>query len=128
MNKGTEGMQENRKRRLPLLATSHALNHVYQLLTPVIAPELVREFGENGAGLFVWCFLLSYSLLPAVSGYLTQRFGRRNLLAIGFALNASCFIAIGFTNNIVALAFLFLIAGAAGSMYHPSGFPILAEA
>jgi len=119
---------ENRKKQLPLLATSHGLNHVNQLLVPVIAPELIGEFGESSAGLFVWCFLLSYSLLPAVSGYLTQRFGRRRLLATGFTISAACFVAISLTDNIVILALLFFVAGAAGSTYHPSGFPILAEA
>ena len=119
-------MQDSRKKYLPLLATSHALNHAYQLLTPVIAPALITEYGSATAGLFVSCFLFSYSLLPAVSGYLTQRLGRR-LLSIGFAVTALCFVAIGFTNNVMILALLFLIAGAAGSTYHPSGFPILAE-
>ena len=119
-------MQDSRKKYLPLLATSHALNHAYQLLTPVMAPALITEYGSATAGLFVSCFLFSYSLLPAVSGYLTQRLGRR-LLSIGFAVTALCFVAIGFTNNVMILALLFLIAGAAGSTYHPSGFPILAE-
>lgn len=123
---GAKKVQNNRKKHLPLLATSHALNHAYQLLTPVLAPALIIEYGNAFAGLFVSCFLLSYSLLPVVSGYLTQRFGRR-LLSIGFAATASCFVAIGFTNNVIILGFLFFIAGAAGSTYHPSGFPILAE-
>ncbi len=121
-------VQENRKRQLPLLATSHAVNHVYQLLTPVVAPELIREFGTGSAGLFVWSFLLSYSLLPVASGFLTHRFGERRLLAIGFAASSVCFAAIGATDNVVILALLFFISGAAGSTYHPSGFPILAEA
>ena len=112
---------------LRLLATSHALNHVYQLLTPTVAPAIINEYGDLNAGLLVWCFLLSYSLLPAVSGYLIQRFGRRNLLTAGFLISSSCFIAIGFVTNLVALGLLFFLAGAAGSTYHPSGFPILAE-
>ncbi len=121
-------MLANRGRYLPILATSHSVNHIYQLLTPVVAPELIKEFGESSTGLFVWAFLLSYSLLPAVSGYLTQRFGRRKLLAIGFMATSLCFIAIGLTSNVILLALLFFAAGAAGSTYHPSGFPILAEA
>lgn len=110
-----------------MLATSHALNHAYQLLTPVVAPELIREFGESNAGLFVWCFLLSYSLLPAVSGFLARRFGQKKILASGFMASSLCFVAIGVTNNHILLALLFFAAGGAGSTYHPSGFPILAE-
>lgn len=120
-------MENNRKRHLPLLATSHALNHMYQLIPPTIAPLLIEDYGLANAGLFVWSFLLSYSLLPAISGYLTQRFGRKRLLSLGFAVGALCFVAMGFTESVLILALLFFIAGTAGSMYHPSGFPILAE-
>jgi MFS family permease len=66
-------------------------------------------------------------LLPALSGYLSQAFGRRKLLALGFAISALCFLAIGFTSNITVLALLFLVAGAGGSTYHPNGAPMLAE-
>jgi len=121
-------VQDNRKKPLPLLATSHAVNHMYQLLAPTIAPLLIQDYGNADAGLFITSFLLSYSLLPAFSGYLTQRFGQKRLLAMGFAITALCFLTIGIANNVPALALLFFIAGAAGSMYHPSGFPILSEA
>jgi len=127
-DKGAKEVQESKKKVLPLLATSHAVNHMYQLVTPTIAPLLKQDYGNADAGLFVTAFLLSYSLLPAVSGYLTQRFGRKKLLTIGFAITALSFLAIGITDNVLALTLLFFTAGAAGSMYHPSGFPILSEA
>ncbi len=120
-------MQEKGNAQLRLLAVSHGMNHVYQLLTPVVAPEIIKEYGIITAGLLSLCFLLSYSLLPAVSGYLSQYFGRRNLLAFGFAISALSFLAIGFTGDVTLLAIFFFIAGAAGSTYHPNGFPILAE-
>jgi MFS family permease len=103
------------------------MNHVYQLLTPVIVPEITREYGITNAGLLLLCFVLSYSLLPAVSGYLSQAFGRKKLLALGFAVSALSFLAVGFTSNLLVLALLFLVAGAGGSTYHPNGAPILAE-
>jgi MFS family permease len=103
------------------------MNHVYQLLPAVVIPEITREYGPLNAGLLLWSFLLSYSLLPVVSGYLSQYFGSRKLLAFGFAASALSFLAIGFTSDITVLAILFLVAGAGGSTYHPNGFPILAE-
>lgn len=122
-------MQEKDKAHLRLLATSHAMNHVYQLLTPVIIPKITKDYGlsDTTAGLLLSCFFLSYSLLPFLSGYLSQTFGRRNLLTIGFAMSALAFLAMGFTSNISVLALLFFIAGAGGSTYHPNGVPILAE-
>jgi len=120
-------VQEKGKAQLRLLATSHAVNHVYQLLTPVVLPEITREFGVFNAGLFLWSFVLSYSLLPAVSGYLSRYFSRRKFLSAGFFVTSLSFLAIGLTDNVGVLALLFFTAGVGGSTYHPFGSPILAE-
>ena len=119
---------EQGRRQLRLLATSHAMNHVYQLLTPIVVPELVLEFGVFNAEIFLWTFVLSYSLLPAVSGYPSQYIGRRNLLTGGFIISALAFSAATLTNNVLFLTVLFFVAGVGGSTYHPLGSPILAEA
>lgn len=121
-------VRETRRQQLHLLAVSHGMNHVYQLLTPVILPAMTMELGVFDAGLFLWSFVLSYSLLPAVSGHVSRQIGRRNLISLGFATTALCFLAIGLTNNVGFLALLFFVAGAGGSTYHPLGSPILAEA
>lgn len=119
-------MHESRK-QLRLLATSHAINHVYQLLTPTVLPAITLQYGYVNAGIFLWSFVLSYSLLPAVSGYLSRYFGRRELLTVGFVTIALSFLAVGIVDNAVLLAVLFFIAGVGGSTYHPLGSPILAE-
>jgi MFS family permease len=103
------------------------MNHVYQLLTPVVLPEITREYGFFNAELLLWSFVLSYSLLPAVSGYLSRFFSRRKLLTAGFVLTSLSFLAIGLTSNVAVLALLFFTAGVGGSTYHPFGSPILAE-
>lgn len=121
-------MQNCPKKHLQLLATCHGLNHIYQLIPPVILPLLTLEFGIFNGGLLLWSFVLSYSLLPAVSGYLSLYVGRRNLITAGFITIALSLAAIGLTSNIVVLVILFFIAGLGGSTYHPLGSPILAEA
>jgi len=120
-------VQEIPKQQLRLLATSHAMNHVYQLVAPVVVPALTLEYGFFNAGLLLWSFVLSYSLLPAVSGYLSRYFGRRQLLTFGFVVTAFSFLAIGLTHDVMLLGVLFFIAGVGGSTYHPFGSPILAE-
>ena len=124
---GAPTVQETGKTQLRLLATSHAVNHVYQLLTPVVSPVISGEFGVFNAGLFVVSFVLSYSLLPAVSGHLSRYVGRRNLLTAGFVTTALSFLVVGLTNNVAFLVVLFFAAGVGGSTYHPLGSPILAE-
>ena len=122
-------MQEKTASQLQLLSVSHGVNHVYQLLTPVIIPEITREYGlsNTSAGLLVACYAVSYALLPVLAGYLAQRFGRRKILTIGFVVSALSFLAVAFTNNVTVLGVLFFTAGAGGSTYHPNGTPILAE-
>ncbi len=104
------------------------MNHVYQLVMPVVLPEITREYGLANAGILAWSFVLSYSLLPAVSGYLSRYFDRRTFLTVGFVTTALSFLAIGLTSDITLLFVLFFVAGIGGSMYHPFGSPILAEA
>jgi MFS family permease len=122
-------MRKIHSSHLSLLAASHGMNHVYQLIPPVIMPEIARDYGLSDitAGLLLSCFYLSYALLPVVSGYLSQIFSRKYLLTLGFVINALSFLAIGLTQNIVLLALLFFAAGAGGSTYHPNGAPLLAE-
>ncbi len=120
-------MQEAPKQQLRLLATSHAMNHVYQLLPPVVLPAITMDYGVFNAEIFLWSFVLSYSLLPAVSGYVSRYFGRRAFITAGFVVTALSFLLIGLTNNVALLAVLFFIAGVGGSTYHPLGSPILAE-
>jgi MFS family permease len=122
-------VQQNNKAQLALLATSHGMNHIYQLLTPVIIPEISADYGLSNftAGVLLACFLASYCLLPVLSGYLSQTYGRKILLSAGFAVSALSFLTMGFVDNITLFALLLFIAGAGGSTYHPNGVPFLAE-
>jgi hypothetical protein len=45
MKKGDSAMQEKGRAHLVLLTTSHGMNHVYQLLTPVIIPKITADYG-----------------------------------------------------------------------------------
>ncbi len=73
-------------------------------------------------------FAISYSLLPAVSGYLSTYVGRRNLLAGGFVTSAIAFFVTTLTNNAILIAVIFFVAGIGGSTYHPLGSSTLSEA
>ena len=122
-------VQEKGKAQLRLLATSHGLNHVYQLLTPVIIPEITSDYAlsDTTAGLLLACFAVSYALLPVLAGYLSTILGRRRILTLGFVTSSLAFAAMAVTDNIAVLALLFFMAGVGGATYHPNGVPILAE-
>jgi len=123
------GMLEGSRAQLVLLATSHGMNHAYQLLMPIIMFEVAADYKLSNltAGILFAFFNLSYSLLPLLFGYLARVFSRRLLLALGFAVSAFAFLAMGFVDNIAIFALLLFIAGVGGSTYHPNGISILAD-
>jgi len=120
---------EKRSLYLALLSTSHGMNHVYQLLIPVVIPRITADYelSNFSAGVLLSCFSLSYSLLQAPFGYLSRIYGRKILLVLGFIMTSLSFLAIGFVENIMMLSLLFFLAGIGGSTYHPNGMPFLSE-
>ena len=122
-------MTKRRRLYLGLLSMSHGLNHVYQLLTPVMIPKITEEYGLSNlmAGLLLASFSLSYSLLQFPVGYLSRRLGRKNLLILGFVTTSFSFMSIAFADNVAALALVLFLAGVGGSTYHPNGMPLLSE-
>ena len=122
-------VQNNGRANLALLAISHGVNHVYQLLPPIVIPKIAAEFSLSNlmSGALLACFIVSYSLLPLLSGFFAKNFSRRFLLSIGFAISALSFLTIGLMDNILLFAPFLFLAGAGGSTYHPNGIPFLAE-
>jgi len=122
-------LEKHRSLYLALLSTSHGMNHVYQLLIPVVIPRITAEYRLSNfmAGILVACFSLSYSLLQVLFGYLSRIYGRKNLLIFGFVLTSMSFLTIGFVDNLMMFALLLFLAGIGGSTYHPNGMPFLSE-
>lgn len=115
--------------KLTLLSASHGVNHLNQLLVPVLIPRITAEYGLSNfeAGVLLGCFAFSYGLMQVVSGYLSKSVKRIHLLVFGFAITSISFLILGFVDNIVVFALLLFVAGIGGSTYHPVGIPILAE-
>jgi len=114
---------------LALVSMTHGMNHFHQLLLPVLLPNITVEYGLSNfvVGVLLSCFSFSYSLLQTPVGYFSKRFGRKNLLALGLIVTSFSFLLIGFVNNVIVLALLFILAGAGGSTYHPNGMPLISE-
>jgi len=108
---------------------THGMNHFHQLLLPVLLPLITVEYGLSNfvVGVLLSCFSFSYSLLQTPVGFFSKRFGRKNLLALGLVVTSFSFLIMGFVENVVVLALLFVLAGAGGSTYHPNGMPLISE-
>ena len=112
---------------LTLIATSHGINHIYQLLTPIIIPKIADEYllSTTSAAVLISMYSLSYALLQAPSGILSKTLGRKNTIILGFVITFTSFLIMGFIDNLILFALLLFLAGVGGSTYHPNGMPLL---
>ncbi len=64
------------------------MNHIYQLLTPIIISQIMDEYSLSvaTAGVLISIFSLSYAFLQTPSGLLSKVLGRKNLIIMGFIL------------------------------------------
>ena len=114
---------------LALVSLNHGMNHFHQLLLPVLLPKITSEYNLSNfvVGILLSCFNLSYSLFQTPVGYLSKKFKRKNLLAVGLVVTSLAFLIIGFVDNVIVLALLFILAGLGGSTHHPTGMPLISE-
>ena len=105
------------------------MNHVYQLLIPIIIPRIADEYQLSTltAGILISVFSLSYALLQIFSGFLSRLMGRKNMIIVGIVITSISFFILGFVDNILLFAFVLFVAGMGGSTYHPNGMPLLSE-
>jgi len=109
--------------------TSHALNHTYDSLLPILYPPMISEFqlSYGLVGLLVMGYRLSSGALQLLMGFL-GRFVRRKIL-LGFGMIwqsiANSFISIsqGFEHILLNRT----LAGVGSSPQHPTGASYIAE-
>ena len=114
-------------RTIAFVNIAHALDHFLILIYPTaviaIAAERGLAYGEM-IGLATGTFL-AFGLLSLPIGWVADRIGRRNLLAL-FFLGAGCTcLALAASSSRPALAFWLLMLGAFAAIYHPVGSVML---
>ena len=121
--------QGEKRLSLGLIITAHATSHIYQLLLPLVLPQIASEYSLTNfeAGLVLAVFSASSSLFQTFFGIFSRRFGRKRLLCLGFVVNAVAFAAIGLSQNFLSLNVLLFIAGIGWSTYHPLGIHFISD-
>lgn len=122
-------MQRKTRVSLILVSAAHGMNHFYQLLLPVLLPQIRTEFSLSylTAGILLSSYSLSYSLFQTPVGYVSGRFGKKRLIMAGIIITSFSFLMMGFTNNLLVLGLLLFLAGIGGSTYHPNGMPLISD-
>ncbi|MDB5296913.1 MAG: major facilitator superfamily transport protein, partial [Phycisphaerales bacterium] len=101
----------------------HAFTHAYSvLLVPLyflLAADL-RLGGVKRAAVVVTVYSMVYWGLAYASGVLADRFDRKRLLGLGLLGNAAAVLAMGLTRRYEWLLLWAVVAGVAGSLFHPA--------
>ncbi len=114
-------------RVLGFIGSAHFMSHVFNLALPPLFPLLVKDTGLSYTelGFVMTAYALAGALFTTPMGFLVDRWGGRTVLTLGLALQSGAILAVGFVSSFWAMTVLFVLAGVAYSVYHPSDYAIL---
>lgn len=108
---------------LVLCMLLHAFTHAYgTMLVPLYLPmrDGLNLWGVGAASLIVTVYGLVYCLGSYPAGVLADRGNRKALLGMGLILNALAILLMGLTRRYELLILLGVLAGLAGTLFHPA--------
>lgn len=112
-----------------LVTVSHAMNHAYENLLPILYPLLLSEFGLSYSliGLISMGYRFSGGLLQLLMGFLGRFFRRKYLLGLGLIWQSLSNSFIIFSQNFSHIFISRSLAGIGSSPQHPTGSSYIAE-
>ncbi len=96
----------------------------------VLLPLLAQSFGLNLAqvGVIRTAHRVAMAAFQVPAGLIAERFGERNLLALGTLLAGLAFIALGFANGFWMILIALFFAGMGSAVQHPLSSTIISHA
>ncbi|KON29218.1 hypothetical protein AC480_03525 [miscellaneous Crenarchaeota group archaeon SMTZ1-55] len=112
-----------------LITLSHALNHVYDALLPVLYPSIISEFNLSYSfvGLVVMGYRLSSGALQLVVGFLGRFVRRKVLLGVGMIWQSLMNVFVALSSRFEHIFVSRTFAGIGASPQHPTGAAFIAE-
>jgi len=113
-----------------LVVVSHALNHAYEAIMPVLYPILISEFGlqYSAVGLLVMAYRLTSGAFQLIMGFMGRFYRRKVLLGVGMIWQAVTNVFLGFSPGFAQILAARSLAGVGSSPQHPTGSAYIAEA
>jgi MFS family permease len=108
---------------LALITLLHMFTHGYgTILVPLYLPmrDDLHLSGVGAASLIVTVYTLVYCLCSVLAGVLADHADRKVLLGVGLIVNAAAILLMGLTRRYEVLVMLGVLAGLAGTLFHPS--------
>src|SRR5512134_3176608 len=119
-----------RKRTLGTCCAVHTLHDGLSDVTYVLLPLLAQTFGLSLAqvGLIRSAHRTAMAAFQIPAGLIAERFGERNLLALGTLVAGAAFLALGFAPGFWAILAALFLAGVGGAVQHPLASTIISHA
>ena len=118
------------KRTLTTCCAAHTLHDGLSDLTYVLLPLLAQTFGLSLAqvGLIRAAHRTAMAAFQIPAGLVAERFGERNLLALGTAIAGAAFFALGFASGFWMILIALFFAGVGSAVQHPLSSTIISHA
>jgi MFS family permease len=112
---------QHRKRTLATCCTAHALHDGLSDLSYVLLPVLAQAFGLSlsQVGLIRSAHRTAMAAFQIPAGLIAERFGARNLLALGTLVAGCAFVALGYVQGFWPILIALFCAGVGSAVQHP---------
>lgn len=122
--------REKPKRTLATCCTVHAVHDGFSDVTYVLLPLFAQTFGLSLAqvGMIRSAHRVAMASFQIPAGLIAERFGERNLLAIGTLIAGVSFIALGYAPGYWAILLALFFAGVGSAVQHPLSSTIISHA
>ena len=121
------GMPLRETKIVSLICAGHFFSHFHMLLVPPLIPVLREVYGVGFTemGFAIACFSVASGFTQIPIGFLVDRYGARQILIAGLALESIAIALIGVFPFYGALIALMVAGGLANSVFHPADYTIL---
>ena len=117
------------KRTLATCCTAHVVHDGFSDVTYVLLPLLAQTFGLSLAqvGMIRSAHRIAMAAFQIPAGLIAERFGERNLLALGTMIAGLAFLALGYASGFWAILIALFFAGVGNSVQHPLSSTIISH-
>jgi len=122
--------RRNAKRTLTTCCTAHTVHDGLSDVTYVLLPLLAQTFGLSLAqvGMIRSAHRVAMAAFQIPAGLFAERFGERNLLALGTTIAGAAFVALGYASGFWMILFALFFAGLGSAVQHPLCSTIISHA
>ncbi len=118
------------KRTLATCCTAHIVHDGFSDVTYVLLPLLAQTFGLSlsQVGMIRSAHRVAMAAFQLPAGLVAERFGERNLLALGTLIAGLAFLALGYVSGFWAILIALFFAGVGSAVQHPLSSTIISHA